>query len=84
MKAETSTCRFKELYSITEQICSMPDGLTCSSISANTNKRWNILLDIWKDNSKKLESNIFLNPLRHIFFSEYETCKSSYKRYSDR
>jgi hypothetical protein len=54
----------------------MPDAITCNSISADANERWNILLDIWKNNSRKLGSNIFLNPLNHIFFSEYITRKS--------
>lgn len=74
-KTSTSTIRFERIYKLTEQICSIDPSVNFDQVVKQKKERWNILLEIWRNNSKKLGSNIFLNPFSHLFFGEYFTHK---------
>lgn len=74
-KTSTSTIRFERIYKLTEQICSIDLSVNLDQVVKQKKERWNILLEIWRINSKKLGSNIFVNPFSHLFFGEYITHK---------
>jgi len=75
-----STVCFKKLYDITAEWCSIPGHINYKSVVQMRIERWNILLDIWKKNSRRVGRNIFLNPLVHIFTGEYLTHNGTLKK----
>lgn len=71
-----STIRFKKLFDLTMQVCTVDPPVDYISIVQRKTKRWNVLLDIWQKNTKKYGSVFLFNPLIHIFYGEIGAVRS--------
>ena len=71
----STTLIFRNLYSLTSEVCTIHPQLNYASIVHRKAERWNVLLDIWQKNSYRVGKNVFLNVLSHIFTGEYLTHK---------
>lgn len=63
-----STRNFRKLFDITKELFTIPKEINYNSIVQKKSERWNILLDIWQQNSKKYGAVFFYNPLVHILY----------------
>lgn len=71
----STTQRFKRLYTITSELCVIDPQMNYTTVVQQKTGRWEVLIDIWKQNTRRVGKDVFLNVLFHIFTGEYLTHK---------